>query len=261
MSRGTLSKLDELNSHVSHVHDQMHKVIGAPLLISSASPVRSLAKIDRSIPIQDPAFQENAYFPEAERDRISMIKGAEDARVSHLAGSLPLGEALDWANRLLQEIADDHPEIVMYKELRAMSQVTGPAAQRLMGDVLGAYYEAMVNYDQQSTKLFQMGVAIAGWRMDLGSWRGTEQQQKFIPFGLESYEEGALDLTIIPRPLIPATEEEVLDVEIKRATLETERVLASAPPPSDEEEGADVIAQARGGGVGGLRPDSGTGEE
>ncbi len=91
-----------------------------------------------------------------------------------------------------------------------MSQVTGPAASRLVGDVASRFAEAAASYDQANIKLFQMAVAIAGFRANSGAW-GTlnRQQQKFTPFDLESYERGDLDMSIMPRPLLVPTRSEI----------------------------------------------------
>jgi hypothetical protein len=88
-----------------------------------------------------------------------------------------------------------------------MSQVTGPAAQRLVGDVASRVTKASAVYDAQSIKLFQMALAIGGMRANDGAWGGslTAQQAKFTPFDLESYAAGKLKMDIVPRPLLSPT--------------------------------------------------------
>ena len=48
---------------------------------------------------------------------------------------LDAGETLEHIDRLIREIEADHPELTMYQQMREMSQITGPAADRLFGDV------------------------------------------------------------------------------------------------------------------------------
>jgi hypothetical protein len=107
----------------------------------------------------------------------------------------------------------------MYQRLREMSALTGPAAARLMGDVSGRVQEVASNYDTQSIKLFQMAAAVGGFRFREGreGWRErTEQRQKFGPFDLNSYARGQLNMSIAPRPLVPFTEADTVEMQGKR---------------------------------------------
>src|SRR6266568_2555224 len=51
-------------------------------------------------------------------------------RMESLVGNLSLADAGSRMDKLYEELEQDHPELTFYKELRAMSQVTGPAASR-----------------------------------------------------------------------------------------------------------------------------------
>jgi len=201
---GSLGKIDELNNLASHAHDQVHKVIGAPLLIASSGAITNISQAQKRGPSID------TLSPASDQESVLMLKGPADSRVSSLAGNLNLADALGYIHELTGEIEQDHPELVFYKELRGMSQVTGPAASRLVGDVASRFAEAAASYDQANIKLFQMAVAIAGFRANSGAW-GTlnRQQQKFTPFDLESYERGDLDMSIMPRPLLVPTRSEI----------------------------------------------------
>lgn len=227
---GSLGKIDELNSLASHIHDQIHKVIGAPKVLWSKGNVSNLlarAKRDDT---------DELDVPESDRESVLLLKGPEGGRVDDLAGSLNLGDALPYMDKLIGEIEQDYPELALYRDLRAMSQVTGPAASRLMGDVAGNVWESAANYDQQSIKLFQMAVAVGGWRLQRGDWGRTltRQQLKFRGFNLESYQNGALDFAIMPRPLIPLTEAERISAERAKLSLEADRQTLTG--------GADPIA-------------------
>jgi hypothetical protein len=179
----------------AHTHDQLHKVMSAPVLISATGSVGKLFDQDKRGQTQD-------LTGGADPESINILKGPEGATVSTLP--LETKDALLYMQELIGEIEADHPELSMYNELRKMSQVTGPAATRLMGDVVALVSDAQATYDQQSIKLFQMAVAIGGWRAKSGAWgRGlSEQQRKFAAFDLDSYQQGQLDFDIDPRPLI-----------------------------------------------------------
>lgn len=197
---GSLGKVDELNNLVSHTHDQIHKVIGSPVVMWTDSPIQNLFNKAKRGATAD--FAE----PSSDQESILMLKGGAGGRVDSLAGNLSLADAATHIDRLLGEIEKDHPELVMYDQLRAMSQVTGPAAERLVGDVTSRIIEAQATYDTQNIKLFQMAVAIAGFRANSGAWGPLNRQQvKFTPFNLDSYERGDLDLEIMPRPLLTPT--------------------------------------------------------
>ncbi|MGI9061612.1 MAG: hypothetical protein ACR2H5_23895, partial [Ktedonobacteraceae bacterium] len=64
--------------------------------------------------------------------------------------------------------------------------------------------------DQGNIKLFQMAVAISGFRANSGAWGAlNRQQQKFTAFNLDSYVRGDLDMALMPRPLLVPTRYEI----------------------------------------------------
>jgi len=201
---GSLGKVDELNNLVSHAHDQVHKVIGAPMVLWTSTNVRNMFQAAKR------GVSEDEPVPTSDQENMMILKGSSDGHVDSLAGNLPLGEVILYVDRLLGEIEQDHPELVFYKELRAMSQVTGPAASRLVGDVANKLSEAAANYDQASVRMFQMAVAISGMRASSGAWGNlNRQQQKFLSFNLDSYERGDLDFEIMPREMLRPTRQEI----------------------------------------------------
>ena len=75
-----------------------------------------------------------------------------------------------------------------------------------------------------------MAVAIAGMRANDGSWPElTAQQQKFTPFGLESYARGDLDMSIASRPLLTPTALEM--AQEKQATWTGVKLAVDAGVP------------------------------
>jgi hypothetical protein len=222
---GSLSKIDELNTLASHVHDQVHKVVGAPMVLWTTARVENISNITKRASTDD-----LRQMGQNDQEEALILKGPEGGRVDSLAGNLPLGEVILYVDRLLGEIEQDHPELVFYRELRAMSQVTGPAAQRLVGDVASRLGEAAANYDMGSIRLFQMAIAIAGMRAKAGAWGPlNRQQQKFTPFDLNSFDQGNLDFEIMPRPLLIPTRYETA---LERQTFWTgvgQAVQAGAP--------------------------------
>lgn len=198
----SLPLVDELNSLISHIHDQIHIKIEAPVMLWGASIPPALLN-------QQKRTQEEAKY---DQEKQTIMTGPAGGRVDSLAGDLDLSAADISIGRLVASIEKNHPELSLYRELRTMSQVTGPAASRLVADASAPLIEAQAAYDQQSIKLFQMVVAIGGYRANTTWGREsplTKQQQKFLPFDLDSYASGALDMAIMPRPLMAPTRTEL----------------------------------------------------
>lgn len=221
-----IGKIDELNEIASHAHDRTHAVLSSPMVVSGKG-VQALTSEALEAKRAATADMTN---PVAGRESVKVFKAEEGGAVS--AVQLPEGEAMGYMEKLLAEIEDDHPELTMYNELRAMSQVTGPAAERLIGDAAAYIQDARANYDTQSIKLFQMAIAIAGWRANTGAWGSslTRQQQAFASYDLTSYNAGALDFEILPRPLIPSVgkstdEKRVLMEAGERGFMPREKVI------------------------------------
>jgi hypothetical protein len=197
---GSLPKIDELNNLVAHAHDQVHKVIGAPLVLWSGGSLSNLYGTAKRGATSD------EVSPTDDSENVLILRGPQGGHVDTLAGNLSLGDVLKWTDKLLAEIEDDHSELILYKKLREMSHITGPGAARVMDDVAQRVAEAAANYDQQNVKLFQMVAAIGGFRANAGAWGTlTPQQQKFLPFNLDSYRKTELDFSIQPRALMNPT--------------------------------------------------------
>ena len=210
-----INKIDELNNLASHAHDQEHRYMDAPILISGKVTAEDLA--GRTKGETTPAMQETLRFLTA--DAGSTIESVK----------LDPGRVLEEMDRQLTEIEADHPELSMYRALREMSQVTGPAAELLFGDVKALVNSARAQYDTQTVKLCQMAVAIGGWRASSGAWGSlTQQQAQFVGFGLDSYEAGALNLSIQDRPLVIPSEQDMLTLDRQRQQMESEQASGSA---------------------------------
>lgn len=215
-----VGKWDELNSLASHALDQAHKVFGAPLMATGkniGALVESQTKRGPTAALTNKA---------EEQESINILRSEEGGDIKSV--QLPEGQALEYIDSLIAEIERDHPEVGMYNQLREMSEVTAPGAERMFGDVKTYVDDARAAYDTQSVKLFQMGVAIAGWRAQRGDWGALDRQHGvFTGFGLDSYADGDLDMEIMPRPLIPLSKKEVLELERMETALENDKQAQS----------------------------------
>lgn len=252
---GSISKIDELNGLASHTHDQVDILIDSPGVIASGGSVGRLEQqaADRKTAAADEFSAVNAT--KEKPTKRMLLKGPADTKWVPLTGNLEPDKVVPIIDRLLTEIEHDFPELGMYQELRKMSSVTGPGAARMMGDVYSRVLEVSGNYDQQSIKLFQMAVAIGGFRYSEGKngWANkNDQQAKFAPFNIESYQKGDLNMAIMPRPLIAMTEADTIELTGSRldnakkaqGIFSDDKILEVAGI-ADEAERAAMIAQRK----------------
>jgi hypothetical protein len=226
---GSLGKIDELNSIASHVHDQIHKKVNAPAYLAGVTSLKPLTS-SQNRPRQTDYIGSDAQVV-SDREDMLLIGGPAGSDVKSMAGTLELGDAGPYIDKLMGEIEADHPELLMYRQLREMSQVTAPGAAQIMGDTYARVVEAQASYDQQSQKLFGMATAIAGWRANTGAWGPglDRQRQKFLAFDLTSYERGDLDFGIAPRPLVMPTQQQRFQEQLTAAQAIQQYTSAGMP--------------------------------
>jgi hypothetical protein len=214
----SLGKVNELNSVAAHAHDHIHRLVNNDRVLwdggGTGSPKQGTGK--RGPTDEFSSTEGNT------REELGIFHGPLGGHVESLAGNVPLGDVMTYIDKLLGEIEQDHPELGLYTELRSMSTLTGPAASRVMGDVAGNYYGVCAGYDMNVRKIQQMCVAIGGFRANSGDWERplTRQQEKFLPYSLDSYAKGDLDHDVKPRPLIIPTERELLEMQLLRNSVE-----------------------------------------
>lgn len=200
---GSLGTIRELNSLASHLHDAAERQADSPIFIFAEESLRPL--LDAK-PRAGSAADTDVT---ADRQSVQIWRGSPGGSVGSIAQAMDLAQAHLYLADLLEGLEKERPELTLWEKLRDMSTLTGPAAARLMGDVVSRVQETSANYDLQLIKLHQMAVAIGGYCANSGAWGPTgeltRQQQKFLPFGLDSYKRGDLDHTILPRPLVPPT--------------------------------------------------------
>lgn len=236
-----IGKIDEINALAAHALDQAHRILEAPILITGDNISGAGITPARSGPTTASPTAGRSPDP----GDLKVITAATGGDIK--APRLDPGEAIEHIDHLLKEIEADHPEIGMYNQLRSMTQVSGPAADRLFGDVAALVTEARTQYDRSTVKLFQMAVAIAGWRLASDAWsEPSTQQQRFTGYGLDSYAAGDLDLSIQSRPLILPTEAEMIAIERQRIGLDADRQYSAAgQPPTTSNTPAGIADRLR----------------
>lgn len=211
-----IGKFDEANNVWSAANDHLMRALNAPTVVAGGGNMAPLAGAGKQGSSGD--------LSGSEQEKLKLLQAPLGAEIHQLS---PTGveETLMNIDRLIREIEDDHPELTMYKQLRDMAHVTGPGAERMLGDAATYIQDARSNYDTHSAKLFQMAVAVGGFRANSGAWgrQLSSQQRSFLPFRLDSYRRGELDLDILPRPIIPETPRERIERERMEWALDNDR--------------------------------------
>lgn len=209
----TQAQLDEINSLFAHILDKTNVQLEAPIVVSGniqhnrlqTAFANMFGSVKRTF---------TAELDEGPADEtLNIVQGPQGTTVSTI--QLEIGDADIALGRMIKSIEKKCPEIIFYSELRSMTQLTGPSANSLLGDVDRKVRMVAGGYDSDMIRLLQMGIALAGWRFAEGAdgWsEKTEDQQKFAPFNLDSYKKGDLDFDIMPRMLIPTSAKEKVEL-------------------------------------------------
>jgi hypothetical protein len=205
-------KVDEANSLGSHLHDNIHKEVESPVLISVDGEVLPITGATGT------SASGGAIVPQDPRLNWMVFKTPAGASVHDLASKLKLAEAHPYLKELLASFSDDYPELQAASVIQKNSQLSGAALERLLTPAQNRLDGAQAGYNQQLVKLRQMQIAVAGMRVNGGGWQGiTQQQALFRPFGLQSYQQGKLDFNLKPSVLIHETDDEREDLLGKKA--------------------------------------------
>lgn len=208
-------ELAAINSLESHMDDQVHKSIDPTTVFWSGGGLRRMlarkvkdAIMGKNTPDFTLSSITSNELAESARSRQAMrfFEGPQGGRIDIVSGTGNLEHSRLYLNDKKDAFKDKFPEFTMYPKLREMSQVTGPAAEILLGDTKGKVVEVRGDADRQTKKLAQMCVAIAGWRYSegKGGWaKRTAAQEKFATYSLESYDQGKLEFKIAGRHFIP----------------------------------------------------------
>ena len=229
---GTIAAADEVNSLLSHLIDKTHVKLKSPILVSGNLSPNAMQRAIGSLMTQAKRpFTAGMGGRQDGREELDILEAPQGTRIDTL--DIKLEDSRQIVNLLIQNIEKNCPEITVFNEMRGMTQITGPAAARLFGDIEPKFRTIASGYDQQLRKLLQMGIAISGWRLANGDWDGTrnrdnngqriggltEMQQRFSGFNLGSFATGSMNLDILPKQLFEATERERIDLLIAKKSL------------------------------------------
>lgn len=234
----TQSELDEVNALFSHIIDKAHISLRAPVIVAGNIAPNALQRaLTNMVGSVKRPFTESLDEPQSDREELNILEGPAGTQISTI--ELKIGDAAEILDRIIAGIERKTPEVTFYEQLRGMTQLTGPAASRLLGDVEHKVRAISAGYDRSLTALMQMAISVAGWRVNNGDWdftatgsdpeevilfggeRLTEAQKKFTVYDLDSFKAGDLDFNIMPRDLVPMTPKERYELlQMKKSALE-----------------------------------------
>lgn len=223
---GTRQALLQMNSVLSHAFDFQRKAFFAPIMVAG-KPVSKKPEGTADVTSAPTMFDVVGMPP--------------DARL--LQAQFDIGRTRELLNDLRQGIVDENPEARFYQQMREMTQVSAPGAERLMGDVKNRVDLARSGYDSQTIKLLQMAISMCGMRAN-GDWRDgglSRRQQVFSPFDLDSFDRGELSFTIQPRPIVYPSEQERIDLVVMKESLQTQWGMQQAG--MDETTADEILAE------------------
>lgn len=203
----TQAQMDEANQLFAHLLDKAHVSLEAPILVAGNVQPNALQRaLNNMVGAVKRTFTEDlGSDPVSERETFAILEGPAGTKVETI--EIEISEAVQALDRIIASIEKKCPEVTFYQQLRNMTQLTGPAANRLLGDVDRKVRSIAAGYDRSTVKLLQMGISVAAYRLNEGAegWaKRDDQQQKFANYDETSYDKGDLDFDIMPRSVVPS---------------------------------------------------------
>lgn len=238
---GVRPKIDELNNALSSIHDYIAKFAAQGVVLKTDKKVTDLIAIGVNGATADMAN------PQAGRQEIRYLKGPKELDIDRLLQNLGLAEAAPYIDGLMADIEKDLPESTIDAEVRKLGEIAGVALRMMFGDVEARRREVEGNCDAMLIKLCQMTTAIGGELLRTGQWglgsELTDQQRRFAPFDLTSYDRGRLAVTFLPRPLFPDAPRDLAANAAAREALKTIQGLREAGYSDEQIFGAGQVPE------------------
>lgn len=244
----TRQQLDNRNSFLSHAFDYQRKQFAAPIMLIGGNPAQNAQQ--RRVQLGQPPTEDTFdTIASALAQTLDFLPAREGGDIK--AVNLDLGDTQILLDDIKDGIFNANPEGRFYEIVGSLSQATGPGIERAAGDVINRMKRFRNAVDPHYIKIFQMAIAIMGWRIKNGDYGPLLRwHEPFRPYDLLSFGLGALDCAMLDRPVVPETETEKLTVEQLRATvvltrkqLATEIELVQAGV--SEDEAREIIVQRR----------------
>lgn len=235
----TLNQTLELNGILSHALDYQQKQFAAPVGVIGRSARRRNITLPGGIAVSsNPTPDEIEEARRGSAENVNLIDLNEGGQFQTV--QFDVGKTSEMLGLVMDSILAENPEARYGQEILKMTQVTGPGMERILGPIVGPVIAARANYDAQTVKLLQMGIAIMGFRLQQGNYPDEivsarpDRYGAFDGFDLTSYGQGALDFAIAPRPVFPETIDERVQRLVMVESLTSDWSKREAGVPEEE---------------------------
>lgn len=192
--RGKIIELDDI---ASKLHDQIRKVVDAPGLITGT------AASDITVDTPDPTTDN----PQPYREQLPLIFSSnENVRYQSMVGNLNIADTMISIDSMIKELERDMPEMREDVWTGNVKEVGVKAAQ---DKVEKKVTSRRAGYDNGLVRALQMAIAISG-EMGYDGFQG---------FGLDSYQNGALDFRIAQRPVFAVDRAAQISLQMQEIEL------------------------------------------
>ena len=227
----TFRQARQMNSTLSHAIDYQAKQFAAPIVVRG----RIQRGRDRTLVMPRPAETGDAQADaEANAETLDLLEVQGDGGIEAI--DFDIGQTIEMLRFVQDNILAENPEGQYGQRLREMSQLTGPGAERALGDIVGMVKDCRDSLDPGTVALHQMALAIMGERLKRGDYPAsarTSRHEAMRAFDLDSWKHGDLDMVIRDRPVIAESEREKIDRLVVVEGLETEWGMQQAGIPED----------------------------
>lgn len=150
-----------------------------------------------------------------------------EGEIKPIVFPVAVSEALELAGVQMREIEADLPQLSLQRMRGEQSNTSGVAIENLYNDAADIIAETQANYYAGLKAAMQMAVSM-------GAYRGYEAFRAYNP---NSYESGALDFDIRPKPLFhdKLSTKETIELTMQAASNPASRLLLAKLGYSEEE--------------------------
>lgn len=176
----TRTKIDNLNDLVSLIHDSVRIAVKPPLTLTGKNPRRNASGGLEAMNLSTDA-----------RDQTPLLYLGEDGQLKSVGTELDVQGAMLAVTAMLEEIEDDLPILALKKIRKSAADMSGTAIENLYGDAVDSVSTLQSTYLSSLKSSSQMAISIGAFR----------RYPPFRGYNLNSFESGALDFDIRPKPL------------------------------------------------------------
>jgi len=201
------TKIDNLNDIVALVHDNIRTNVRTKYAVKGMQAATNSGGTPSAISMSSDA-----------RDTVPFLQLSAEGDIFPIRSELDIMGALAVIESMMREIENDLPQLTLARlQQSGTSTMSGTAIENLAADGVDIIQEEQATYIQGLKSATQMALSIAGFR----------RYPQFRAYNLNSYENGALDFDIRPRPIFQDKlgMKENIELTLQAATNPASRLL------------------------------------